>query len=73
MQTSHLYIKKDKPTDKENYRPVSVLLLLAKVFERLIYDKFNEHLERYLNPFYCGFQKAYSSQQLFATWSPSRF
>ena len=26
--------KNDKPTDKENYRPVSVLPLLSKVFER---------------------------------------
>ena len=49
METSHLYIKKDKPTDKENYRPVSVLLLLAKVLERLVYDKLNEHSERYLD------------------------
>ena len=28
--------KKDEPTDKENYRPVSVLPLLSKIFERLI-------------------------------------
>ena len=25
--------KKDEPTDKENYRPVSVVPLLSKVFE----------------------------------------
>ena len=30
--------KEDEPTVKENYRPVSVLSLLSKVFERLIYD-----------------------------------
>ena len=30
--------KKDEPTDKENYRPVSVLPLLSKAFERLLYE-----------------------------------
>ena len=28
--------KKDDPTDKTNFRPVSVLPLLSKVFERVI-------------------------------------
>ena len=41
--------KKDEPTDKENYRPVSVLPLLSKVFERLLYDQLSECLEKYLN------------------------
>ena len=34
--------KKDELTDKENYKPVSVLLLLSKVFERLFYDQLGE-------------------------------
>ena len=34
--------KKDELTDKENYRPVSVLLLLSKVFERLFHDQLGE-------------------------------
>ena len=41
--------KKDKPIDKENYRPVSVLHLLSKVFERLLYDQLSDYLEKYLN------------------------
>ena len=40
--------KKDKPTDKEKYRPVNVLPLLSKVFERLLYDQLSEYLEKYL-------------------------
>ena len=31
--------KKDDPLDKENYRPVSILPLLSKVFEKLIYKQ----------------------------------
>ena len=53
--------KKDKPTDKENYRPVSVLTLLSKIFERLIYDQLNEYLDQYLNSLLCGFRKAHST------------
>ena len=54
--------KKGQPTGKENYRPVSVLPLLSKFFERLIYDQLNEHLEQYLNSLLCGFRKAHSTR-----------
>ena len=30
--------KKDDPLDKSNYRPVSILPLISKVIERLIYN-----------------------------------
>ena len=54
--------KKDEPTDKENYKPVGVLPLLLKVFERLFYDQLSEYLERYLNTLLCGFRKAHFTQ-----------
>ena len=34
VKITHVH-KKYEPTDQENYRPVIVLLLLSKVFERL--------------------------------------
>ena len=54
--------KNHEPTDKENYRPVSVLPLLSKVFERLLYDQLSGYLEKYLNTLLCGFRKANSTQ-----------
>ena len=54
--------KKGEPTNKENYRPVSVLPLLSKVFERLLYDQLSAYLEKYLNTLLCGFRKAHSTQ-----------
>ena len=54
--------KEDEPTVKENYRPVSVLSLLSKVFERLIYDQLSEYLEKYFNTLLCSFRKAHSTQ-----------
>ena len=42
--------KKDDPLDKENYRPVSIPLLLSKVFEKLIYGQllYREFFEFYV-------------------------
>ena len=41
--------KKLDPSDKANYRPVSVLPLFSKVFEKIIYDQLYEYLENFLN------------------------
>ena len=30
--------KRDEPTDKKNYRTISLLNLLSKIFQRLIYE-----------------------------------
>ena len=54
--------KKDETTDKENYRPVSVLPLFSKIFEKVIYDQLSQYLEKYLNRLLCNFRKAHSSQ-----------
>ena len=59
--------EKDELTDKENYRPVNVLSLLSKVFERLLYDQLSDYLEKYLNTVLCGFRKAHSTQHAFFT------
>ena len=54
--------KKDEPTDKQNYRPVSVLPLLSKVSEKFIYNQLSQYLDKYLNSLLCGFREAHSSQ-----------
>ena len=53
--------KKDETTNKENYRPVSVLPLISKIFEWIILDQLSEYLVKYLNNTY-GFRKAHSTQ-----------
>ena len=54
--------KKDDPLDKENYRPVSVLSLLSKVFEKLIYKQLSNYIESFLSSIFCGFWKAHNTQ-----------
>ena len=49
--------KNDDPLDKSNYRPVSILPLLSKVYERIIYKQLSQHAEQFLNKILCGFRK----------------
>ena len=52
----------DDPTDKTNSRPVSVLPLLSKVFERVIYNQVGKYMDTFLNKLLCGFRKSRSTQ-----------
>ena len=54
--------KKDDPTYKTNFRPVSVLPLLSKLFERVIYNQLGKYMDTFLNKLLCGFRKAHSTQ-----------
>ena len=54
--------KKDDPLDESNYRSVSILPLLSKVYERIIYNQLSQHAEQFLNKILCRFWKAHSIQ-----------
>ena len=54
--------KKGDRTDKKNYRPISILPNVSKVFERCIYKQINEHFEKILSKYQCGFRKGFSTQ-----------
>ena len=47
---------------KENYRPVSVLPVVSKIFERIMDAQTNTYLEKYLSPYLCGYRKGFSCQ-----------
>ena len=54
--------KKDDTTNKENYRPVSILPSVSKIFERNMFDQISGYIDKYLSPYFCGFRKGYSTQ-----------
>ena len=54
--------KKDDPLDKENYHPDSILPLLSKVFEKLIYKQLSNYIESFSSSILCGFRKAHNTQ-----------
>ena len=56
--------KKNDSSDKENYKPVCILPLLSKVYERAIFNQLSEYMQKFLNKILCGFCKAHSTQHV---------
>ena len=54
--------KKNETTNKENYRPVSILPSISKDFERNMYDQIYMYMNKHLSNYLCGFRKGYSTQ-----------
>ena len=67
--------KKGDTTIMGNFRPVSLLPTLSKVFERIICDQLNAHFEGIFSPLLCGFRKGYSTKyallKLLLAWHKS--
>ena len=54
-----------KSTDtlsKKNYRPITVLPPISKVFERIMYEQMMTFVTSFLSNFLCGFRKGYNTQ-----------
>ena len=49
--------KKDEPYDKNNYRQISILSNLSKIYERYMYAEINAYFDDILSKFQCGFRK----------------
>ena len=54
--------KKTERTDKNNYRPVSILPNLSKIYERCLYDQILDFFNDIFSKYQCGFRKNYSTQ-----------
>ena len=54
--------KKDDTTDKNNYRPISLLPTVSKLFERVIQKQIGIYVDRFLSPFLCGYRKGFNAQ-----------
>ena len=54
--------KKGPKTSKDNYRPVSILSNISKIYERLMFKQISEYFEPILLKLQCGFRTGYSAQ-----------
>ena len=54
--------KKGDRNSKDNYRQVSVLPNIFKIFERTIFRQLSNYMDQLLSNFQCGFRKGYSTQ-----------
>ena len=62
-KVSPLY-KGGKAYDMDNHRPIAVLCISSKIFERAIHSQLSGFLEKnkLLSPYQCGFRKRYSTE-----------
>ena len=63
VRVSPLYKNSGKRNDPSNYRPISVIPVVATVFERIIYDQLYVHLTKYnlLSKHQSGFRSLHST------------
>ena len=54
--------KKDDTTNKINYRPISLLPTVSKVYEKILYAQINAFFEKKISNYLCGFRKGYNTQ-----------
>ena len=54
--------KKDKPTEKTNYRPISILSNISKIYERLMHDNMSDYFNDVLSKFQCDFRRGFGAQ-----------
>ena len=54
--------KKEDPLDKTNYRSISILATVSKIFERTLFNQLHRFSNKFLSPLLCGFRKGYSTQ-----------
>ena len=53
--------KKGRKYNKENYRPVSILPTLSKMFEKILFEQISVFFDKFLSDQQCGFRKGYST------------
>ena len=53
---------KNEKCNKTNYRPVSILSNISKIYEKLLYDQLSKYFDCLLATNQCGFRKGFSSQ-----------
>ena len=54
--------KKKSRTEQSNYRPVSILPNLSKIFERLMFNQLSNYFRDILSKFQCGFRTGHTAQ-----------
>ena len=54
--------KNEDPFNKKNYRPITVLPAVSKLYERIIQDQIIPFMEPVMSMYLCGFRKGYSTQ-----------
>ena len=64
--------KKDEKNIMKNYRPISLLPIISKLYEKIMYNEINSYVEKILSSYLFGFRKGHSTEQclikMLETW-----
>ena len=47
---------------EDNYRPISILPIISKIFEKLMCKELSNHFDHKFSKFQCGFRKGFGTQ-----------
>ena len=59
-----LYKDKGERSDKTNYRPLSILSALSKIFERLLHNQLAAYVDDIFSPYISAYRKHHSTQHV---------
>ena len=59
--------KENVTTNKKNYRPISLTVILSKLFEKNMYSQIFSYIETFLSPHLFGYRKGHSTQHCLLT------
>ena len=54
--------KKKSKISKDNYRPISILPNISKIYERCLYNQMQTYFNDLLSKYQCGFCKGFNAQ-----------
>ena len=60
-----LAFKKEDSTLVESYRPISLLPIISKIFDRIMSNQITKYMNEYLSPYLCGCRKGFNTKLLF--------
>ena len=75
IATVRSIFKNDDRTKIKNYRPVSLLNILSKIYERFLYGNLTNYVNTFLSKFICAYRKSYVTNhvsiRLIGNWKKS--
>ena len=55
--------KAKEKISKKDYRPISLLPIISKIYEKIMYNQINSYVDNFLSSYLFGFRKGHSTEQ----------
>ena len=58
-----IHKKMVKTLVKKDYRPVTLLPVMSKIYERNMHDEISSYMDKFISPYLFGYRKNHSTEQ----------